>query len=74
MKLNLGSASPWRRRKEVGWNLTVRAPGRTGGYPVDENESLLTEEEDASGGFQGLEEIPLDFASNRFPHYGSMFH
>lgn len=42
--------------KFVGWNVTVRLPGRAG-YPVDENEKFYIDgEEAASVEFQGLED------------------
>ncbi len=42
--------------KFVGWNVTVRSPGRDG-YPVDENEKFYVDgEETASSEFQGLED------------------
>lgn len=42
--------------KFVGWNVTVRSPGRDG-YPVDENEKFFIDgEETASVEFQGLED------------------
>jgi len=42
--------------KFVGWNVTVRRPGR-GGYPVDENEKFYVDgEEVPSIEFQGLED------------------
>ena len=42
--------------KFVGWNVTVRLPGR-GGYPVDENEKFYIDgEKEASIEFQGLED------------------
>ena len=42
--------------KCVGWNVTVRLPGR-GGYPVDENEKFYVDgETNASVEFQGLED------------------
>ncbi len=42
--------------KFVGWNVTVRSPGRDG-YPVDENEKFYIDgEETASVEFQGLED------------------
>jgi hypothetical protein len=44
------------RGKFVGWNVTVRSPGR-GGYPVDENEKFFIDgEQTASVEFQGLED------------------
>ncbi len=44
------------RGKFVGWNVTVRSPGRDG-YPVDENEKFFIDGEDtASVEFQGLED------------------
>jgi hypothetical protein len=44
------------RGKFVGWNVTVRLPGRPG-YPVDENEKFYVDgEEVASVEFQGLED------------------
>ncbi len=44
------------RGKFVGWNVTVRLPGREG-YPVDENEKFyLDGETEASVEFQGLED------------------
>jgi hypothetical protein len=42
--------------KCVGWNVTVRSPGR-GGYPVDENEKFYIDGEPAASvEFQGLED------------------
>ena len=42
--------------KFVGWNVTVRSPGRDG-YPVDENEKFFIDgEQTASVEFQGLED------------------
>jgi Protein of unknown function (DUF2961) len=42
--------------KVVGWNVTVRSPGRNG-YPVDENEKFYIDgEPSASIEFQGLED------------------
>ncbi len=42
--------------KCVGWNVTVRSPGRNG-YPVDENEKFFIDgEQAASVEFQGLED------------------
>ena len=42
--------------KVVGWNVTVRSPGRDG-YPVDENEKFYIDGEAiASIEFQGLED------------------
>jgi hypothetical protein len=42
--------------KFVGWNVTIRRPGRSG-YPVDENEKFCIDgEETASIEFQGLED------------------
>lgn len=44
------------RGKFVGWNVTVRAPGRSD-YPVDENEKFFIDgEKEASIEFQGLED------------------
>jgi len=44
------------RGKFVGWNVTVRRPGRSG-YPVDENEKFYIDGEDVpSIEFQGLED------------------
>lgn len=44
------------RGKVVGWNITVRWPGRKG-YPVDENEKFYIDgETNASVEFQGLED------------------
>lgn len=44
------------RGKCVGWNVTVRLPGRPG-YPVDENERFFVDGEEApSIEFQGLED------------------
>ena len=44
------------RGKVVGWNVTVRSPGREG-YPVDENEKFFIDgEPTASVEFQGLED------------------
>jgi len=43
--------------KFVGWNVTVRLPGRANGYPVDENEKFFIDgEAEASIEFQGLED------------------
>ena len=42
--------------KVVGWNVTVRSPGRDG-YPVDENEKFFIDGETAASvEFQGLED------------------
>jgi len=44
------------RGKFVGWNVTIRRPGRSG-YPVDENEKFYIDgEQTASIEFQGLED------------------
>jgi hypothetical protein len=44
------------RGKFVGWNVTVRLPGR-GGFPVDENEKFYIDGEPAASiEFQGLED------------------
>lgn len=44
------------RGKFIGWNVTVRSPGR-GNYPVDENEKFYIDgEKEASVEFQGLED------------------
>lgn len=44
------------RGKFIGWNVTVRKPGRAG-YPVDENEKFYVDGEDApSVEFQGIED------------------
>jgi hypothetical protein len=43
--------------KFVGWNVTVRLPGRANAYPVDENEKFFVDgEPEASIEFQGLED------------------
>ncbi len=57
--------------KFVGWNVTVRLPGR-GGYPVDENEKFYVDgEEVPSIEFQGLEDS-FGFSWG-FPPTESMF-
>jgi hypothetical protein len=57
--------------KFVGWNVTVRQPGR-GGYPVDENEKFYIDgEKTASIEFQGLEDS-FGFSWG-FPESQSMF-
>jgi len=57
--------------KFVGWNVTVRRPGRSG-YPVDENEKFYIDgEEVASVEFQGLEDS-FGFSWG-FPPTDSMF-
>jgi len=44
------------RGKCIGWNVTVRLPGR-GGYPVDENEQLYIDgQETPAVEFQGIED------------------
>jgi hypothetical protein len=44
------------RGKFIGWNVTIRRPGRSG-YPVDENEKFYIDGEDVpSIEFQGLED------------------
>ena len=44
------------RGKFIGWNVTVRLPGRPG-YPVDENEKFyIDEESEPSIEFQGIED------------------
>ncbi len=59
------------RGKFVGWNVTVRAPGREG-YPVDENEKFFIDgEQVASIEFQGLEDS-FGFSWG-FPESESMF-
>ncbi len=57
--------------KFVGWNVTVRSPGRDG-YPVDENEKFFVDGETlASTEFQGLEDS-FGFSWG-FPESESMF-
>ena len=57
--------------KIVGWNVTVRSPGRDG-YPVDENEKFFIDgEKTASIEFQGLEDS-FGFSWG-FPESQSMF-
>jgi hypothetical protein len=57
--------------KLVGWNVTVRSPGRDG-YPVDENEKFYIDgEKAASIEFQGLEDS-FGFSWG-FPESQSMF-
>jgi hypothetical protein len=57
--------------KFVGWNVTVRRPGRSG-YPVDENEKFYIDGEEApSIEFQGLEDS-FGFSWG-FPETQSMF-
>jgi hypothetical protein len=57
--------------KFVGWNVTIRQPGRDG-YPVDENEKFFIDgEETASVEFQGLEDS-FGFSWG-FPPTESMF-
>lgn len=57
--------------KFVGWNVTVRRPGRAG-YPVDENEKFyIDSEKTASIEFQGLEDS-FGFSWG-FPPTESMF-
>ena len=57
--------------KVVGWNVTVRSPGRDG-YPVDENEKFFIDgEQTASIEFQGLEDS-FGFSWG-FPESQSMF-
>ena len=57
--------------KVVGWNVTVRSPGRDG-YPVDENEKFFIDGETiASVEFQGLEDS-FGFSWG-FPETQSMF-
>jgi len=57
--------------KFVGWNVTIRRPGRSG-YPVDENEKFLIDgEETPSVEFQGLEDS-FGFSWG-FPETESMF-
>jgi D-arabinan exo alpha-(1,3)/(1,5)-arabinofuranosidase (non-reducing end) len=59
------------RGKFVGWNVTIRRPGRAG-YPVDENEKFYIDgEESASVEFQGLEDS-FGFSWG-FPPTESMF-
>lgn len=59
------------RGKFVGWNVTVRRPGRSN-YPVDENEKFYIDgEETASIEFQGLEDS-FGFSWG-FPPTQSMF-
>ena len=57
--------------KFIGWNVTVRSPGRDG-YPVDENEKFFVDGETAaSTEFQGLEDS-FGFSWG-FPESESMF-
>ncbi len=57
--------------KFVGWNVTIRRPGRAG-YPVDENEKFFIDgEQAASIEFQGLEDS-FGFSWG-FPETQSMF-
>ena len=57
--------------KVVGWNVTVRSPGRNS-YPVDENEKFFIDgEQTASIEFQGLEDS-FGFSWG-FPESQSMF-
>ena len=57
--------------KFVGWNVTIRRPGRAG-YPVDENEKFFIDgEQPASIEFQGLEDS-FGFSWG-FPETQSMF-
>jgi hypothetical protein len=57
--------------KFIGWNVTVRRPGRSG-YPVDENEKFYIDgEKAASIEFQGLEDS-FGFSWG-FPETESMF-
>ena len=57
--------------KFVGWNVTIRRPGRSG-YPVDENEKFYIDgEQTASIEFQGLEDS-FGFSWG-FPPTESMF-
>jgi hypothetical protein len=57
--------------KLVGWNVTVRLPGR-GGYPVDENEKFYIDGEPAASiEFQGLEDS-FGFSWG-FPHSENIF-
>ena len=57
--------------KFIGWNVTVRSPGR-GGYPVDENEKFYIDGEPvASIEYQGLEDS-FGFSWG-FPESESMF-
>ncbi len=64
------------RGKFIGWNVTVRLPGRPG-YPVDENEKFYVDgEEEPSIEFQGIEDsfgfswgFPTD-GENLFPMMG----
>jgi hypothetical protein len=59
------------RGKFVGWNVTIRRPGRSG-YPVDENEKFYIDgEQTASIEFQGLEDS-FGFSWG-FPPTPSMF-
>jgi hypothetical protein len=59
------------RGKFVGWNVTVRSPGRDN-YPVDENEKFFIDgESSASIEFQGLEDS-FGFSWG-FPESESMF-
>lgn len=59
------------RGKLVGWNVTVRRPGRSG-YPVDENEKFYIDGENVpSIEFQGLEDS-FGFSWG-FPETQSMF-
>jgi len=61
--------------KLVGWNVTVRLPGRAG-YPVDENEKFYIDgETNASIEFQGLEDSfgfswGFPESENMFPYTG----
>lgn len=61
--------------KVVGWNVTVRLPGRRG-YPVDENEKFYIDgETNASIEFQGLEDSfgfswGFPESENMFPYTG----
>jgi hypothetical protein len=60
------------RGKFVGWNVTVRLPGRKD-YPVDENEKLYIDgEKTASVEFQGLEDS-FGFSWGFPPESQSMF-
>ena len=57
--------------KVIGWNVTVRSPGRDG-YPVDENEKFFIDGESAASiEFQGLEDS-FGFSWG-FPETQSMF-
>ncbi len=59
------------RGKFVGWNVTIRRPGRSG-YPVDENEKFYIDgEKTPSVEFQGLEDS-FGFSWG-FPETESMF-